>query len=128
MGNVTNTPVENLEGFSKHAIAELERTCHVYRQHIIEESKNIERHERVDDGKPEIIVAHVKQATRNYRKGSRKKLGDVILNVGLDLLLLFLGFYFDKDQMLSNDKHLFIFLSLTFICVILTVFKYAKEV
>lgn len=128
MGNTTDTPIENLDGFSEHAKAELEKTCLAYRQHIIQESKNIERHEREAGAEPEIIVAHIQQAKRNYRKGSPKKIGDIILNVILDALLLFLGFYFDKDRILNNDTHLIIFVILVFITIILTVFKYAKEV
>lgn len=115
------------EGFSEKAILEIEKACDEYRNDIINESKRLEKEDRGPNSEPEIIAKHIITAKDNYRKSQKKSLGVKIVNIMLDLFMLILGGFFDKEQLLKNDIYLGFYMLLLLITIILVVVKYSKE-
>ena len=114
-----------LINFSQDAKLALKRTSEEYINNIVNEARQLENHDRVGSN-TEIITSHIEQAKINYIKKPKKTIWKVVLSVIVDILLLLIGFLFDKDRMLTQNWYLILFVVIVIITIVLLIIKYSK--
>lgn len=115
-----------ISSFSTEAKSALTQVCKDYASAIIDEAKRIEQTDRVGSGQAEVIASHIDEARKNYRRPLSVPRWKIVVDIVVELLILFVGGLFDKTELLNNNLFLGFYIVLVITTVAFLVVKYAR--